>query len=836
MSALWLDVRHAFRMMLKAPGLTAVLAITLALGIGASTTIFSVVSSVVLRPLPYDKPDRIVRLYTEFLRKDNPASSMHKFWFSVPELMELTRECRSCASVAGWVGGSGPLAGGDRPVRVQVAYTTHTLGPLLGVTPQLGRWFDANEDAAMRPARDQIVGEPSVIVLGHDIWRRAFNGDPHVIGRKVTFDGIPVTIVGVMPEGFTFLDGVEAWVPGRFDISMPRRASHAVHVIARLAPGATVATLQSELAALTEQFGKRQSPGFHTIRADHPMMAVPFQQDLVGGISTTLWLLQGAVLFVLLIAIVNVANLLLARSETRTREVAVRHALGASRRRLLCQFITESLILGVLGGGLGVLVAMWAVDGVTALIPKSAPRASEISLDSTAVLFAVGCSLLAALLFGIAPILHAKKTDIHGALKDGSPRTTGSKARLRARRALVVTEIAVAVLLVIGCTVMVSSFIRLQNVELGFKPERLLTFGVNLPLKGYPPNAANQFWDRLEQRLRALPGVAGASTIDGIVPQRTLTAESLDFPGRAHVPQEPEWVVDYWQLLGAGGIDVLGGKVLRGRDIGTGDVEGAPRVIVVNKAFADKFFPGQDAIGKIVTTYPGPDPANNKPAAIVGIVADIKNAGVDKPAGTEIFMPRAQYAGLADPPLAPLASYVAVRTTGDPAALIPAVHRAVAEIDPALPLYDVRTMTDVMWESVARPRFLTFLLTSFAIIALVLAAVGIYGVMAHTVAQRTHEIGLRVALGALPAQVRAMVLRQAGMLVAVGIALGLAGAVVLQIVLDKSLQGLFYGSRLSQPLLLVGVAIAVAATALLATWIPARRATRIEPMVALRSE
>jgi putative ABC transport system permease protein len=832
MGSLLQDVRYALRMMAKTPGLTAVLAITLALGIGASTTIFSVVHSVVLKPLPYQQPDRIVRVYTEF----HGANPLRKFWFSVPEVMELQRDCRSCALVGGWINGSAPLAGGDRPVRVQVAYATHTLLPLLGVEPALGRFFDASEDQATPPAPNQTVGDPTVIVISYDIWQRAFGGDKRIIGKKVELDALPVNVVGVMPKGFSFLDGSDVWVPGHYDINLPRRASHGVNVVARLAPGATLASLNDELTALTKQYGVRNREGFHTIQDNHPMLAFPLREDLVGSLATTLWLLQAAVLFVLLISIVNVANLLLARAETRNREVAVRHALGASRRRLVRQFITESLVLGLVGGALGVLVSVWAIDGVTALIPKSAPRATEIRLDRTTVMFAFACALFAALLFGLAPILHARRSDLHGALKDGARSTTGSRARLRARRTLVIVEIALAMVLVIGCTVMVRSFIRLQRVEVGFKPDDVLTFGVAVPYKAYQPAAAMQFWDRLEERLKALPGVESSVLIDSMVPTRTVNAESIEFPGRTRLPIGPEWLVDYVQLGGPGMLKTMGARIVRGRDIEPGDVEGAPRVAFVNEAFVKKFFPTTDPIGIEVITLPSGDPKLDKPARIAGVFADMKNGGVDKQAGSEIILPRNQYSLLFDPPLAPFSAYAFIRTKHDPGDLIPAAHRAVAELDPAAPLYDVRTMDQVLWEAVARPRFLTFLLTCFAGVALLLAAVGIYGVMAHTVALRTHEIGLRVALGAQPAQVRAMVLRQAGVLVAAGVGVGLAAAVALQFALDAPLRGLFFGVELSQPLLLVGVAIAVTATALLATWVPARRATRVEPTVALRSE
>src|SRR5262245_10051151 len=426
MGSLWLDVRYALRTMVRSRGLTAVLALTLALGIGASTTIFSVVHSVLIKPLPYAEPDRLVRIYTHFYGKQ------HNLFFTIspPEYDDLRRGCRTCDGVGAWARNGVGLSGGDRPVRVEAAFATHTLLPALGVQPMLGRFFDATED---RP------GIPSAIVLGHAVWQRAFSGDLSIIGRKVMVEAIPMTVVGVMPPGFDFLGGIEAWIPACLDFDPQQRGGHDFHVIARLAPGATLSALEAELASLTQAWSANRGPTEHFINeALHPMVAVPLQDDLVGSLSTMLWLLQGAVLLVLLISVVNVANLLLARSEGRTREVAVRHAVGANRRRLMRQFVTESLLLGILGGGLGIFVAVWAVDGVTALIPRSAPRASEISLDGTAVAFAVACSVLAALLFGIAPILHARRTDLYGALKDGSPRMTGSKARLRARRGLVI--------------------------------------------------------------------------------------------------------------------------------------------------------------------------------------------------------------------------------------------------------------------------------------------------------------------------------------------------------------------------------------------------------------
>ena len=823
MRSVWFDVRYALRTMVKSPGLFSVLVITLALGIGASTTIFSVVNSVVLRPLPYQQPDRLVRVYTEFLG----SMDLHKFWLSPPELDDLQKECRSCESVAGWARGDASLSGGDRPVRIDAAYVTFRLLPMLGVKPMLGRWFDEKEDHP---------GDPTVVVLGYDVWRSAFAGDPTVIGRKIHLDAMPVTVIGVMPKGFDFLDREQAWVPLGVDYAKANRGGHFINTIVRLKDGVSITQLRDELTALKLEWGKLDGPKQHRINTRHPMIAIPFQQDLVGSLATTLWLLQGAVLFVLLIAIVNVANLLLARAETRNREVAVRHALGANHRRLVRQFLTESLLLGLIGGALGILVAAWAVDGVTALMPKSAPRADEIRLDSMAVLFAVACAVVAALLFGLAPIVHAKRTDLYSALKDGGGRTTSSKARLRVRRALVIAEIALAVVLVIGCTVMVRSLIHLQRVDVGFDPSRTLVFGVELPSKAYPGVTGDVLWTRLEQRMKALPGVESVAMLDGELPLRALNANDFSFPDKPMNMLVPT-NVDYNQIINADGFAALGARILEGRGITASDTYDAPPVVVVNERFAKRFFPGEDPIGKRVYPTYFPDPSKHAASTIVGVVADIKNAGIDKPAGTEMFVPRAQYGHLNDPPQADNIQYVMLRSTSaDPRDLLPAVHQAMASIDPNLPLFKIDTMDSVMWEAVARPRFLAFLLSAFAGIALLLAAVGIYGVMAHTVAQRTHEIGLRVALGAKPAQVRSMVLRQAGTLVAAGVGIGLAITLGLEFVTAQSLHGILYGASLAQPVLLAGVMIGVGGVALFATLIPVRRATRVEPTVALRME
>ena len=824
------DLRYALRMMVRAPGFTAVLVITLALGIGASTTIFSVVNSVLLRPLPYKDPDRLVRVYTAFLGK----MQLHEFWVSHPEYVDLKRDCKTCENVGAFARGTIAISGGDRPVRVDAAWGTHTLLDTLGVKPILGRNFNASED---KP------GDPTVLVLGYNVWKNAFGGDPNIIGKTVHGDAMPMTIIGVMPQGFDFLNGIEAWLPSGVDPAKANRGGHNYSVIARIAPGKTLADMRGELGGLMQGWaqGKTNPDGsqtqHHIGSNTHPMYVKPLHQDTVGSISTTLWLLQGAVLFVLLIGIVNVANLLLARAESRNREVAVRFALGASRKRLIRQFLTESVVLGLLGGALGVLVAVWALDGIKALIPKSAPRVAEIALDGTALVFALVCSLVASLLFGLAPILHTRNTDVHGSLKDGGPRTTGSKARLRLRRALVIGEIALAVVLVVGCSLMVRSFMRLQQVDLGFNPDRILTFGVELPEKTYPDIATtNGFWRRLEERVRALPGVESMTLTSGMPPVRQINANDLFLPGQVHNPQKgPIWNTDYWQVVGDHGMETLGARIVKGRNLTPADTAEAPQVALVNEAFAARFFPGQDPIGKQI----GIDGDEKGPfQTIVGVVRNMKQGGVEKPAGTEVYFTLWQAPHIAGDDKFPWRTMnVVIRTHADPATMVPAAQRVLADLDPTLSMFKTRTMDDIMWEAVARPRFLTLLLTAFAVLALLLAGVGIYGVMAHTVAQRTHEIGVRVALGAQPVQVRRMVLRQGGILAVIGVVIGAVIAVGVQLLLSNKLRAVVYGSEGSTlPLVVGGVVAVVLLAAFIATWVPARRATLVEPTVALRAE
>jgi predicted permease len=814
MGNVWNDLRFSLRMMARQPGFTAILVITLALGIGATTTIFSVVNSVVIKPLPYKDPDQLVRVYTEFLGQ----MQLKRFWISPPEYNDLRTQCKSCASVAAIGRGTASLSGGDRPVRVDAAFTSYTLADTLGVQPMLGRFYNAEEDRVGDPTQT----DPPVVVLSYGLWRSSFGADPGVIGKHITLDAMPVTIIGVMPPGFDYPGGgIEAWAPYGIDPNSERRGSHGLEVTVRLKKGVSIEQFRGELDGLMAAWGSVKGAGkdVHAIqKGAHPMVAYPLKGEVLGSLATTLWLLQGAVLLVLLIAIANVTNLLLARAEARSREIAVRHAVGAGRGRLVQQLVTEAMTLGLVGGALGVLVAVWSLDATVALIPKSAPRVHEIRLDTAALVFALGASLVSSLLFGLAPILHTHRTDLHGALKDGTKSATGSRGRLRVRRALVIAEIALAMVLVIGCGLMVKSFTRLQHVDLGFKPDRLLTFEIELPQKTYPDVAsAHGFYRRTLERMRALPGVEAVTLLDGLPPYRPINANDLSFPDKTPPPKGGlVWNTDYWQVVADDGIEMLGMKIVKGRDISRND---------------------EDPIGQRVQVAPWGDKPPTQ--TIVGVVANSKHAGIDRPSGTEAYMPLWQGpeiwsgGGTLEPERS---TYVMIRTKGDPAAMAPAAQRTLRDLDPTLAASKLRTMDGVLWEAVARPRFIMFLLGEFALLALALAAIGIYGVMSYSVAQRTHELGIRAALGARPEQLRAMVLRQGATIVAIGVGVGLVAAFALQTVLDRALKSVLYGASIADPLLFVLVTAAVVGAAFFATWIPARRATRVPPTVALRSE
>jgi putative ABC transport system permease protein len=809
------DVRFAWRALGRQPGLTAVIVLTLGLGIGATTAIVSVVHSVVFRPLPYSEPDRLVRYYTRF-----PAMKLERFPLSAPEFLELSHETKRASAFGAWVGGAVNVSGGPQPVRADAAFTSGKLLPLLGVAPEHGRFF--TDDAT-------LPGAPKVAILGHGLWQGAFAGDPEVVGKTLRIDGVPTEIVGVMPAGFEFpARGTDLWLPLTLDPRDPGgRSSHYLEAIGRLAPGASVAQARAELDSFMA--ASEENHQSHPLRAQkHPMIVGPLHEDIVADARPKMMLLLGAVGFVLLIACANIASVLLARAESRHKEVALRAALGAGRGRLVREFLIESLVLAVLGGIAGLVLGDLALRLILTMDPASVPRVQEIGIDGWVLGATTVVALVTGLLFGLVPAIQASRPDLVEALKVSGQRTTSGRDSLRLRRTLVVAEVALAVVLVAGAGLLIKSFARLLEVSSGFEPRGLVTLSLSLPSANYEKGAdVVAFTTRLQERVRALPGVEDASLMLGLPPSRPINANDIGFEGLAKSKDGPIWNVDYWQIVGDRFFETLRIPLREGRFFTEGDGPGRALVAIVNEAMAKKFWGDVSPVGRRVR--PGGD---GQPwVTVVGVVGDVKQQGLESPVGTELYLPASQVPDATGGPLRDY--YLVARSAGpEPLALVPGIRGAIAELDATLPVADIRTMEDVFRSSVARPRFVMTLLAAFALIAVALAAVGIYGVLSHTVALRTNEIGVRMALGARRRQILADVVGQGLALAGIGVAFGLG----LALALSRVLQSLVFGISATDPLTLVTVVVAVALVALCACLVPAGRAVRVDPMVALRYE
>jgi len=809
------ELRSALRSLLRQPGFTATIVLTLGLAVGVNTVIFSVVNAVLLRPLPYPEPDRLVRIDTQYFSFKQERNAVSR-----PEYMELRRDARSFQSLAAWTDGTSTFGDLARPVRVSAAYTTAGLAETMGVRPALGRYFNTEED---------VPGDPRAVVLAHDLWQRAFGADPQVIGRRVMMDGYTVTVVGVMPAGFDFPDAeTEAWVPLGLDPGdlATNRANHFLRVVGRLRPLVTFGAARAELADLTRRGQLLDAPNWHGFSADeHPLVANGLKDEIVGSTRTPLFLLQAAVLFILLIACANIGNLFLVRAEARARELAVRTALGAGRWQLMRLFLIESLACGVAGGALGVLLAMWGIDGVARLIPAGAPRAGEISIDGWVLGFGLACTLLAALAVGLAPIFHTRAVNLHARLSEGGRTLTG---RSRLRQVLVVGEVAAAVVLALGCGLMVKSFHRLTHVDLGFRPEGLLSFELELLPNRYATSEDKlAFWDRLQRDVGEVPGVTGV-TLSSQLPTSTRPPQNVVwYPGAIPYNMKGSPIAE-WHIISDRYFETMGARLIRGRFPAPTDRQ----VVVLNASAARHFFPGTDPIGQTMRIAPWrQDPTTQ---TVIGVIGDVKQHGAAPPAGDGVYIL------LRDMPASvggvPATLRVVVRAAAAPATLAAAVEAAVRRIDPTLPLSKVRTLDRVLWESVARPRFLTLLMLLFAGLAVLLAAIGVYGVMAYSVEQRTRELAIRVALGARPATVQGLVLRQSLRLAGVGIASGLIVALAMSVVLSAVFAEVLFETRSLDPLVFGVVSSLMLAIAVLAAWVPSRRAVRVDPMVSLRSE
>ncbi len=809
-------LRHTVRSLLRSPTFTVASLICLALGIGATSAIFSIVNAVVLRPLPYRDAKRLVRIYTEF--PTFPNGGLHKFWVSEPEVFDLKNAAKSFQAIGAWATTGANIAGQSQPLRVTTTYMTAELPKLLEAKPMLGHLLTKEDD---------VPGAPPVVMLSYGLWKRAFAGNPNVIGRDTYLNNAKARIIAVMPRGFVFppgqTDQTEAWSALQLNPKSTNRGGHNFNVLGRLRPGVTLAQARDEMSRLVARWGETASPNYHAFNPHtHPVSMYPFYDEVVGGVRNSMLMLLGAVVFVLLIACVNVANLLLARSESRQREIAIRRAIGASTSHLMKQFITEGVLLSFIGAALGGMLADGSLGLVAAMNSGSIPRADEIHLDGRVLAFTLAVAVITGILFGLAPFIHVSAIRVYDTLKASSGRASASVTSKRFRGVLVIAQMAMAFLLVAGAGLMVRGFWNLQQVNPGFNPNHLLTFNINLPEATYKDQATRQrFWTEVQEQLGRLPGVRSVTMMDGLPPLRPENDNDTDIEGFVKVPGGPIQNVAYYQVAGDHFFETLGARLMEGRFLELRDGDKNTPGVVINAAMARTFWPHESAIGRRVKPYRR---GANTWCTVVGVVADLKNGGVDKPAGTEIFIPYRLSAGSTPD--------VVLRTSGDPLSLAREARRAVASIDPTLPVAKVRSMEDVIAAATSRPRFLTLILGMFSVLALGLATVGIYGVISYSVEQRMSEFGIRMALGAEPRRLLLQVIRQGLVLGLIGIVVGVGAATLL----TRSLEGLLFGvSRFDPSSFMLTAAILIAAT-IVASFLPALRAMRIEPVQALRYE
>ncbi|HUE54207.1 MAG TPA: ABC transporter permease [Candidatus Udaeobacter sp.] len=819
MQTLKSDLRHAVRMFLKNPGFAAAAILCLTLGIGATTGIFSVVDAVLLRPLGYKQPDRLVRIYTEF--PTFPNGGLHRFWTSPPEFLDLRRDLKSWDSIDAWINTGSNIAGIAQPARVTSSFVSGGLLNSLGVSPIMGRLIAPADDAP---------GAPVTADISYGLWKSVFGGDPQVVGEQTLLDGQKCTIIGVMPRGFEFppgeVDPPQVWSPIQLDPAKPGdRGSHNFYLLGVLKSGVTVTQAQSELESyVTASTEQHKSPNEHYFNAkNHTLLSFPLQAEVVSGVRPALLMLLAAVGFVLLIACVNVANLLLARAEARRREIAVRSALGAGIGRLARQFVTEGLLLSVCGALLGLVLAYVGMRAIQLTNAGAIPRASEIGMDMRVLLFTVGAALLTGVLFGLAPIVPIVLQDLHDSLKDTVGSSTGTAAAQGFRRALVAGELALALVLLIACGLMIRGFWKLQQVHTGVNAENVITMSVALPQTSYPkPEMIDGFWSRLEERMTHLPGVQAAALVSGLPPLRPPNMNDTHIEGFVRKEGGPIENIDYYQIVSKDYFQAMGIRLMDGRLFDERDAAGAPDVIIVNQTLAHTFYGNQNPIGRRI------QPGMSGPfCSVIGVVDDVKNAGVDRPTGTELYLPYKQKQGSGNNN-----AYLVLRAKGDPNSLASAARREVQAIDPTIPVADVRLMEDVLASARSRPRFLTLLLTLFSGSALIIATVGIYGVISYSVARRSKEFGLRMALGAQPSNILGLVLKQGVLLTLIGLVLGVTSALIL----TRLMASLLFGVQPTDAMTFVGVSALLAAVALFASYIPARRATQVDPIKTLRYE
>lgn len=821
------DLKFSLRTLLKTPAFALVAIVTLALGIGANSAIFSVVYGVLLRPLPYENPDRLVLVWLNAQNVQGGISGT-----SMPDFREWRARNRSFDHLAATFVRGFALTGTSEPEQLTGAYVHHDLFATLGIQPRLGRAF--------RP-EEETWGNHRVVILNDGLWKRRFAADPNILGKTITLNNESYEVVGVMPPDFPFpTTRTQLFAPIAFAYgdSYNTRGNYFLITVGRLKSGVSIAQAHEDMGRVLREVGEvaPEAAGFS-------VRIVPLLEQVVGNVKRALWVLLAAVGFVLLIACANVASLLLARATSRQREIAIRTALGAARSSIVRQLLTESLLLSFIGGGLGLLLARWGVDVLTSLGPANLPRLGDIRLDGIVLLFTIGISILTAVIFGLVPALQSARTDLHDTLKEGGRSSTESVRGGRIRRVLVFAEVALSVVLLISSGLLVRSFLRLQQVSPGFEPSHVLSLLTNLPDTRYPsrqPERIHNFVQEVLTRVQGLPGVQSAAAGSAVpmvgggwtkfftVTDRPPATRREDIP----LVQYRQITSDYFRALGI--------PVRAGRSFSEQDHSTALPVAIVNEALAKQFFSNENPLGKRIRMSV---PDNLLPRdvlenarrngwtvpelTIVGVVGSVRQVGLAQPVSPEVYIPHVQ--GRAE---TWRGMWFVVRTSGDPGLITSAVRGQVWSVDPNQPVSNVLTMEDRLDATLAQPRFQSLLLGIFASVALLLTAVGLYGMLAYSVAQRTHEIGIRTALGAQPGDVIRLILRQGMVVVVVGILTGLGGAYAA----SKLLRELLFETNARDPFTFAGVAIALAVVALLACWIPARRATRVDPLTALRYE
>jgi putative ABC transport system permease protein len=800
------DLRYSLRTLLKQPAFAAIVVVILALGIGANTAIFSLVNGVLLRPLPLPQSERII-----YFEGKNPAAGITDSNISYLDFIDWSKQTDLFASTAAyWTGGANLGADGAEPERVPRAGVTIGFFSVLGVQPVLGRAFVPEDD---KPA-SFIGGRGTVAILSHGLWKRRFGSDPAIVGKQVQMSSRSLTVIGVMPPGFEYPEQTQIWVPSSVNLSEEPRDNRAWSAIARLNSNVDLKQAQARVSAINAQLDKQ----FHETNKGWDVSLLPLHERLVREVKPSLLALLGAVGLVLLIACANVANLLLARSAARQKEIAIRAAMGASRTRVLRQMLTESVLLSAIGGIAGLVLSIWLTDLLMSMLPEGAPRLEQIGIDYRVLTFVLGVSALTGVLFGIVPALQASKLDVTSALKEGGRSGEGHR-RTSARSLLLIGEVALSLMLLVGAGLLIKSFVRLQEVRPGFNAHNVLIANLALPYPKYDSPQFVEFFRQLKERLEAAPGV---QAVGGSI-NLPLNASGYGI-GRGFILEGRPLTVDenrdaMYSTITGDYFRALQIPLLSGRTFELRDNADAPKVVIINETIAKRHFGSPaEAIGKRLSIWRD----EKFMREIVGVVGDTKTGSLTGDGGMQIYVPHAQdshwnFMGLV------------IRTAGDPAAFAATLRREVQALDKDQPVYNVRTMDDVVMNSLGTLRVSMQLFTVFAIAALALAAVGIYGVMAYSVTQRTHEIGIRMALGAQKRDVLRLVIRQGMMLTVIGVIAGIAGAFAL----TRVIANLLFGVSASDPVTFIAISLLLIAVAFIACYLPARRAAKLDPMIAL---